>query len=568
MIRRDFLKSSAVAAVAGPMAQAAVTAAVPDKVAVLTFDDAVKSQLTFVAPLLKELGFGATFFVTHEWMPDRERFMSWEEIGELYRMGFEIGNHTWTHAGVSMPRGVARLKGETYLVDQLLAQKAKVPPPVSFGYPGNGFGPEAVAKVAALGYRFARRGMQPEMAYGKIEPGPAYDPAGHHPLLIPTTGDSYPNGTLENFKRVAALAREGRIAVLQFHGVPDVAHPWVNTPPELFRQYMEHLKAEGFRVIAMRDLEPYIDRLHLPDDPLLKVRHPLPKDGQLALSQEMKATREDLGFWLPNMLVDHRYTVGEAAEVCAYTEAEIREKARELIKPGAAPGGGIRIRPYPGVRESRLASFNNIDAHRGTKASVFLPWDPVSYVVVDLPEAIFAGSELMYLVHTHIPTIWNDRNVVIENVDWTREAAGGLSFSRELPNKVSFGASIRVAGERDVAMEVWVRNGTAEMLKGLRAQICVLLKGAPEYTAQTNANKVFRAPGAAVQSVDGRRWILTAWSGGKRCWGNPPVPCLHSDPVLGDCAAGATVRSRGVLRFWDGEDAGAELDRLRGAVSG
>ena len=41
-----------------------------DKVVVLTFDDAVKSHRTFVAPLLKELGFGATFFVTHRWMAD------------------------------------------------------------------------------------------------------------------------------------------------------------------------------------------------------------------------------------------------------------------------------------------------------------------------------------------------------------------------------------------------------------------------------------------------------------------------------------------------------------------
>ena len=33
--------------------------AIPDKLVVLTFDDAVKSHRTFVAPLLKELGFGA-----------------------------------------------------------------------------------------------------------------------------------------------------------------------------------------------------------------------------------------------------------------------------------------------------------------------------------------------------------------------------------------------------------------------------------------------------------------------------------------------------------------------------
>lgn len=36
----------------------------PPKVVVLTFDDSVKSQATVVAPLLKELGFSATFFIT------------------------------------------------------------------------------------------------------------------------------------------------------------------------------------------------------------------------------------------------------------------------------------------------------------------------------------------------------------------------------------------------------------------------------------------------------------------------------------------------------------------------
>jgi peptidoglycan/xylan/chitin deacetylase (PgdA/CDA1 family) len=37
---------------------------------VLTLDDAPKSHRTFVAPLLKELGFGATFFITHGFMTD------------------------------------------------------------------------------------------------------------------------------------------------------------------------------------------------------------------------------------------------------------------------------------------------------------------------------------------------------------------------------------------------------------------------------------------------------------------------------------------------------------------
>ncbi len=46
--------------------------------------------------------------------------------------------------------------------------------------------------------------------------------------------------------------------MLTIHGVPDTAHDWVNTPPELFREYLEFLKANHYTVIAMRDLQRYV----------------------------------------------------------------------------------------------------------------------------------------------------------------------------------------------------------------------------------------------------------------------------------------------------------------------
>ena len=244
-----------------------------DKIVVLTFDDAVKSHRTVVAPLLKELGFGATFFITHRWMDSPDDFLTWEEVAEIHRMGFEIGNHSWTHANFSRPENAARLAEELGMVEKELA-RVGIPRPRSFAFSGNGFGPEAVRELARLGYKFARRGMQPEIPYGKVEVGPAFDPLRHHPLLIPTTGDAYPSWTLEHFERVVAQAKDGKIVVLQFHGVPDPAHPWVHTPPERFREYMSYLKQEGFRAIAMRDLEHYIPTGDPPKDPMLEVRYP------------------------------------------------------------------------------------------------------------------------------------------------------------------------------------------------------------------------------------------------------------------------------------------------------
>lgn len=546
---------------------------VPDKLVVLTFDDAVKSHRTFVAPLLKELGFSATFFVTHKWMDDRTNFMTWEEIGEIHQMGFEIGNHSWTHSDFSQPKNAARLAGELALVDRELAQtKAKIPRPTSFAYCGNTFGPEAVQRLKELGYKFARRGEQPEARYATLDIGATYDPKRHHPLLIPTTGDAYPIWTLEHFTNVVARATNGQIVVLQFHGVPDVAHPWVHTPPERFREYMAYLKENNFRGIAVRDLEPYVDWQHLPDDPLLKARQPPRPPERLALPAEVEATRRDLGFWLENMLVHHRYSYEEAAKVCGWSVEEVRSKAAELnVSPEAVPGkpadGKVRVLPYPGGREVRLGfTDGNIDFQRGMKASVFLPWEPTSYVVVDLPEAIFFQRGLLYLAHTHIPTIWDEQNLHLDNIDWTRHEDGSLRFERVLPNKVAFGASIQPQ-VGSVEMELWLRNGSEEALTGLRTQVCGHLKGAPGFNRQTTTNKVFRAPAVAVHSDSGDRWMVNAWERGGRAWGQPLVPCIHADPVFPDCAPGQTVRLRGRLWFFEGKDVEPEMNRAMAEFS-
>jgi hypothetical protein len=207
-------------------------------------------------------------------------------------------------------------------------------------------------------------------------------------------------------------------------------------------------------------------------------------------------------------------------------------------------------------------------------------------VVVDVPEAVFSNIGLLFLGHRHIPTIWEERGLELETAAWTRQPDASLSFSRRLPNGISFGVTAR-PGRGFVDMELWLENGTAETLRGLRTQICVLLGHAKGFNALTSDNKLFftqeagwlrypqvheRPPGKGIYGLgfrptqarvdapmvaclhdDGERWIATVWDHCSGLPNNPICPCMHSDPVLPDCPPNQRVSAHGKLLFGQGD---------------
>ena len=76
---------------------------IPNGLVVLTFDDGNKSDFTYVAPLLKQYGFGATFYITEglNFLTNKQHYLTWEEVHQLHQSGFEIGNHTRHHTHVN-----------------------------------------------------------------------------------------------------------------------------------------------------------------------------------------------------------------------------------------------------------------------------------------------------------------------------------------------------------------------------------------------------------------------------------------------------------------------------------
>jgi len=230
-----------------PAAEPVAAPKIPDGLVVLTFDDSVASHATFVAPLLKKHGFGATFYITEgfEFLQDKEHYLTWEQIKAMHADGFEIGNHTRAHKGVNSQKP-AEIAADLEHIEKRCVEHG-IPVPTTFSYPGYATSPAATVVLRERGYRFARAGG-----------ARVFDPAKDDPLTLPQAFDSKPAGTLEQFKAAIAQARDGKIAVITFHGVPDIRHPWVNTDPAKFETYLAALKEARCQVIAMRDLARYL----------------------------------------------------------------------------------------------------------------------------------------------------------------------------------------------------------------------------------------------------------------------------------------------------------------------
>src|SRR3989442_839276 len=225
------------------------------------------------------------------------------------------------------------------------------------------------------------------------------------------------------------------------------------------------------------------------------------------LNARAPANEADLRYWLENMVWCHRFSTGEIKAATGLSEDEIATALKKLnitpaSRPGRAADAPLLVLPYPGGRHPRLGFLEGaINPQRETKVSVFTPWDENSYVVVDVPEAIWSDLGLTYLAHTHIPTIWTKQKIELEKLEWNRRVDGSFEIERKLPNGIAFGAKV-VPTTNAVRLELWLTNGSKETLRDLRVQNCVMLKGAKGFEQQTNDNKVFSRPHVACRSSD------------------------------------------------------------------
>ncbi len=128
----------------------------PEKAAVITFDDGWENQYVYALPVLEKYGYTATFFVYTDAI-GRKKFMSWLQILDLKAKGMTIGSHTRRHPLLTKITDQARLRDE--IVESKVILEGKLGGTVDlFAYPfGVGAGdPAVLALVKQAGYKAAR----------------------------------------------------------------------------------------------------------------------------------------------------------------------------------------------------------------------------------------------------------------------------------------------------------------------------------------------------------------------------------------------------------------------------
>jgi len=212
---------------------------VPDKLVVLTFDDACASGYSVAAPILKPLGFGCSFYVCDfdSFKTRKDWYLTWRQMKALNDEGFEVGNHTVGHGG--------SLEAFVAMDNELFANHG--PKMTTVCWPLYSVNWNICQDLSKNGYTFGRGGHECP-----------YRPTLDNPFDVPsyTMNEGV---TMEAFIKIVRRAVNGKIVVLTYHGVPDMEHPGVSVKPETFKVMMQYLKDNHYQAIAMRDLTGYID---------------------------------------------------------------------------------------------------------------------------------------------------------------------------------------------------------------------------------------------------------------------------------------------------------------------
>ncbi|GEM_PF-1136594 len=132
----------------------------PEKIVVITFDDAWRDQYEIAAPILEEFGMRATFFAYTSVIgtPD---YMTWTQLRDLAQRGHAIGCHSATHSDLARPfaheDAAAYARRQTREINdaQRLLADCAAAPVHHFCYPYGYYNTTVIARVQFVPYATA-----------------------------------------------------------------------------------------------------------------------------------------------------------------------------------------------------------------------------------------------------------------------------------------------------------------------------------------------------------------------------------------------------------------------------
>ncbi|MFP4040544.1 MAG: polysaccharide deacetylase family protein [Desulfosudaceae bacterium] len=128
----------------------------PEKTTVITIDDGYDSIWEIALPLLEKYGYTATVFVSTK-LVGGGSYLDWEQIQALQDKGFEIGNHSHSHAYfLNRPAGErAEAFEEDLLISHEKFRRHLGGLPELYAYPFGEYDPAIMAVLKEHGYKAA-----------------------------------------------------------------------------------------------------------------------------------------------------------------------------------------------------------------------------------------------------------------------------------------------------------------------------------------------------------------------------------------------------------------------------
>jgi peptidoglycan/xylan/chitin deacetylase (PgdA/CDA1 family) len=121
-----------------------------EKSVAITFDDGCETDLITAAPILRESGFNATFYITAGFV-GKAGYLSPEQLRQLQSVGFEIGCHSMTHAylnDLALPDLRREISDAGKKIEDIIGNRVE-----HFSCPGGRYDAKALAAAKDAGYR-------------------------------------------------------------------------------------------------------------------------------------------------------------------------------------------------------------------------------------------------------------------------------------------------------------------------------------------------------------------------------------------------------------------------------